>query len=123
MSTRDRTRVVVVREHRVAEGRIEHPRDAAAQPAVEAALGRRVPAERKVGEPRQVAADPAGHVGRHQHECTRCLVQQLPGAPLREARAFVDGVGQVPQPRARGLVERGGGDGLQVVFMRKLTSH
>ena len=43
----------------------------------------------------------------------RCLVQQQPGAPLHEPRAIVDGVGQVPQPRARGLVERREADGLQ----------
>ena len=43
----------------------------------------------------------------------RCLVQQQLGAPLHEPRAIVDGVGQVPQPRARGLVERREADGLQ----------
>jgi hypothetical protein len=53
----------------------------------------------------------------------RCLAQQQPGALLHEARAIADGVGQVPQPRARGLVERREADGLQVVFKRKLTSH
>ena len=51
----------------------------------------------------------------------RCLVQQQRGAPLHEARAIADGVGQVPQPRARGLVERREADGLQDKF--KPTSH
>lgn len=44
----------------------------------------------------------------------RCLVQQLSGAPLHEARALLDGVGQVPPPRGRGVVERRLADGLQV---------
>ena len=46
----------------------------------------------------------------------RCLVQQLPGMPLHGARALVDGVGQVPRPRARDLVEQRAVDGLRVVF-------
>ena len=53
----------------------------------------------------------------------RCLVQQQRGAPLHEARAIADGVGQVPQPRVRGRVERREADGLQDKFSRRASRH
>ena len=49
------------------------------------------------------------------------MAQQPRGAPLQGARALADGVGQAPQPRAKGLVERKEVVGLQFMFHGKLT--
>ena len=69
-----------------------------------------------ISEPRALVITERRGIGE-----ARCLPQQPRGALLQGARALADGVGQVPQPRARGLVERREVDGLQILFHGKLT--